>query len=203
MRPRRRPGGGAAVAWQGARHGGAGLVGRHAERREALARAWPKARFAAEAERVVGSLPAWFRERVENVAFFVAEWPSSEVLREMGIEDPLDLLGLYRGVPLPERGGGRATGTGSSRTPSISTASPSSPGAPRRERMSRRASARPSCTSSATTWGWTTRRSSAWRAASDKPRRRCRLSVEGVKFPGPVWIAPCKGGARRGRQRRA
>ncbi len=100
------------MAWQGARHGGAGLVGRHAERREALARAWPKARFAAEAERVVGSLPAWFRERVENVAFFVAEWPSSEVLREMGIEDPLDLLGLYRGVPLPERGGGAGYGHG-------------------------------------------------------------------------------------------
>jgi len=80
--------------------------------REELARVWPEARFAAEAERVVASLPPWFRERVENVAFFVAEWPPEEVLREMGIDDPYGLLGLYRGVPLPERGGGAGYGQG-------------------------------------------------------------------------------------------
>ena len=82
------------------------------EAREALARAWPRERFAAEAERVVASLPPWFRERVENVAFFVAEWPPAEVLREMGIDDPQGLLGLYRGVPLPDRGGGAGYGHG-------------------------------------------------------------------------------------------
>jgi len=81
-------------------------------RREALERAWPPGRFAAEAERVVASLPSWFRERVENVAFFVTEWPPDEVLREMGIDDPYELLGLYRGVPLPERGGGTGYGHG-------------------------------------------------------------------------------------------
>ncbi len=66
----------------------------------------------AEAEGVVAGLPDWFRGRVENVAFFVAERPPEPVLREMGIGDPLGLLGLYRGVPLPERAGGAGYGHG-------------------------------------------------------------------------------------------
>ncbi|HEY5596840.1 MAG TPA: metallopeptidase family protein [Candidatus Bipolaricaulota bacterium] len=47
----------------------------------------------------IGSLPAFFTERIQNVAFVVEDVPSPEVLEE----HPQDLLGLYQGVPLPER----------------------------------------------------------------------------------------------------
>ena len=71
---------------------------------------WPPDRFVEAAERVVRTLPPWLRERVENVAFFVAEWPPEDVLEEMGVQDPAELLGLYRGIPLPDRGAGYGQG---------------------------------------------------------------------------------------------
>jgi len=43
----------------------------------------------------VASLPRWVRERLENVEIIVEEEPP---------EDDPDLLGLYEGVPLTERG---------------------------------------------------------------------------------------------------
>lgn len=52
----------------------------------------------------VKGLPGHFRELMGNVAFLVEEWPDDDTLDEMEIESPYDLLGLYRGVPLEERG---------------------------------------------------------------------------------------------------
>ncbi len=49
------------------------------------------------------AIPAAFRKRMRNIAVVVEDWPPEEVLEEMEIEDPHDLLGLYRGVPLDER----------------------------------------------------------------------------------------------------
>ncbi len=61
-----------------------------------------------EFERLVGraldDLPAEFARAIENVAVVVEDEPSRELLLEMGMDpDHDDLLGLYQGVPLPER----------------------------------------------------------------------------------------------------
>lgn len=49
-------------------------------------------------------LPRELRERVENIAVVVEDLPPQDILDEMGIEDPFDLLGLYQGVSLDRRG---------------------------------------------------------------------------------------------------
>ena len=59
-------------------------------------------------ERLVGraldDLPEEFARVMENVAVVVEDEPSRELLIEMGMDpDYDDLLGLYQGVPLPER----------------------------------------------------------------------------------------------------
>lgn len=48
-------------------------------------------------------LPAEFRERMENVAVLVVDWPDRQTLREAGKRYPEELLGFYRGVPLNRR----------------------------------------------------------------------------------------------------
>lgn len=58
-----------------------------------------QAAFERWVEEAIESLPAFFRDRIQNVAFVVEDEPSPEVLEE----HPRDLLGLYQGVPLPER----------------------------------------------------------------------------------------------------
>jgi len=59
-------------------------------------------------ERLVGEaldgLPPQFAELLENVAVIVEEEPDPHVLDEMGMDDDEELMGLYLGVPLPERG---------------------------------------------------------------------------------------------------
>ncbi len=49
------------------------------------------------------SLPEYFLERLQNIEVVVAEWPSTATLRQMGMANRLELLGLYEGVPLTER----------------------------------------------------------------------------------------------------
>jgi predicted Zn-dependent protease with MMP-like domain len=63
--------------------------------------------FEALVEEALAQLPTEFRAALDNVAVMVEEEPSNEDLEEVGI-DPQDpdrdeLLGLYQGVPLPER----------------------------------------------------------------------------------------------------
>jgi len=59
-------------------------------------------------ERLVGEaldgLPPQFAELLENVAVVVEEEPDPAVLDEMGMDEDEELMGLYLGVPLPERG---------------------------------------------------------------------------------------------------
>ncbi len=52
------------------------------------------------------SLPEEFLVRLENVEVVVEEWPSEDDLAEAGMEgaDPAELLGLYHGIPLTDRG---------------------------------------------------------------------------------------------------
>jgi predicted Zn-dependent protease with MMP-like domain len=49
---------------------------------------------------VLAELPALFRGHVRGVAIKVEDFPDEETEREMALESPYDLLGLYRGVPV-------------------------------------------------------------------------------------------------------
>lgn len=49
-------------------------------------------------------LPQWVREKIKNVALLVEDDPSQEDSREQGLGDDETLLGLYKGIPLSERG---------------------------------------------------------------------------------------------------
>ena len=54
----------------------------------------------------LGSIPRRFKKAMQNIAIVVEDEPSAELLREMEIEPPDTLLGLYQGTPLTERGWG-------------------------------------------------------------------------------------------------
>jgi predicted Zn-dependent protease with MMP-like domain len=69
-----------------------------------VARRLSPARFERAVEQAIEALPEAFRARLENVAFMVDPFPDDETLDEMACEGPYDLLGLYRGWPLTERG---------------------------------------------------------------------------------------------------
>lgn len=64
----------------------------------------------AEFERLVSDaladLPTRFRKAMTNIAIIVEDEPSVELLREMEIDPPDTLFGLYQGTPLTERGWG-------------------------------------------------------------------------------------------------
>lgn len=63
--------------------------------------------FEALVEEALAQLPEEFQAALDNVAVMVEEEPSDADLEEVGMdpEDPDggELLGLYQGVPLPER----------------------------------------------------------------------------------------------------
>jgi predicted Zn-dependent protease with MMP-like domain len=63
-----------------------------------------EADFDAAVEAAINALPTTFRQRLDNVAFMVEEFPDADTLNEMECESPYNLLGLYRGWPLTERG---------------------------------------------------------------------------------------------------
>jgi predicted Zn-dependent protease with MMP-like domain len=52
------------------------------------------------ADQALRTLPLQFRRAIEGVALSVDEFADDETLEEMGIEDPFELTGLYRGVPI-------------------------------------------------------------------------------------------------------
>ncbi len=52
------------------------------------------------ARHTVNTLPEPFRGPARDVAVCVADWPSRQMLRELGISDPLHLTGLYDGTPM-------------------------------------------------------------------------------------------------------
>ena len=51
--------------------------------------------------KAVRQIPANLRDALENIEIVIEEYPDPEYLREIGLEGPL--LGLYEGVPLPEK----------------------------------------------------------------------------------------------------
>lgn len=46
-------------------------------------------------------LPKEFRDRCEGVVIQIDDYPTEEVLDSMGIQNELDLLGLFQGIGLP------------------------------------------------------------------------------------------------------
>ncbi|MDA0231150.1 MAG: metallopeptidase family protein [Proteobacteria bacterium] len=48
------------------------------------------------------TIPEVLRARADDVRICVEEFPSEEIMREMALESPFDLLGLYHGVPFGE-----------------------------------------------------------------------------------------------------
>jgi len=53
------------------------------------------------ADEAFARLPAHFRERAKGVILRIEDFPDEEVMAEMGLESPFDLLGLYQGVGQP------------------------------------------------------------------------------------------------------
>src|SRR5438874_1382466 len=51
----------------------------------------------------LGTIPLRFRRAMSNIAIVVEDEPAPELLRELEIEPPDTLFGLYQGVPLTER----------------------------------------------------------------------------------------------------
>jgi predicted Zn-dependent protease with MMP-like domain len=49
------------------------------------------------------SIPEEFTRFAGDVVVRVVDFPDKETMREMGLETPFDLLGLYRGVPIGEK----------------------------------------------------------------------------------------------------
>jgi predicted Zn-dependent protease with MMP-like domain len=72
-----------------------------------MARLFGTAPSAAEIEALalgaLARLPAAFRAHLGEVRVVVEEFADVEVLRELGIEDPFALTGLYEGVPVGEK----------------------------------------------------------------------------------------------------
>lgn len=62
-----------------------------------------RAEFDRYVKEAVATIPRRFRDAVNNLAIVVEDEPSEDVLREMEVEPPDTLFGLYQGTPLTER----------------------------------------------------------------------------------------------------
>lgn len=60
-------------------------------------------RFRQLVAEAVDTIPARFRQHLQNIAIVVEDEPPPAVLAEMEIEPPDTLFGLYQGIPLPDR----------------------------------------------------------------------------------------------------
>lgn len=52
----------------------------------------------------IGELPEELLARLDNVAVVVEQWPSRDQMATGGLESEEELLGLYEGIPLTDRG---------------------------------------------------------------------------------------------------
>lgn len=59
------------------------------------------AEFEAVAAAAYATLPVRFRKLCDHVVIRVEDFPTEEVIEEMGLESPFDILGLFTGVGLP------------------------------------------------------------------------------------------------------
>ncbi len=49
------------------------------------------------------SLPEGFRALTDGVVFRIDDFPDAETEREMGLQSPFELMGLYQGIPIGEK----------------------------------------------------------------------------------------------------
>ena len=56
------------------------------------------------AEAALATIPNELKRHIGGVVIRVDEFPDEETEREMALESPFDILGLYRGVALPHKG---------------------------------------------------------------------------------------------------
>ena len=56
------------------------------------------------AREALAAVPDILRDKVEGVIIRIEDFPDPATEREMGLQSPFDLLGLYRGVPFGEKG---------------------------------------------------------------------------------------------------
>lgn len=61
------------------------------------------AEFELYVRRTLASLPEEIARASEGVVVRVLDYADTEILRDMGIHDPLDLLGLYQGISLDQK----------------------------------------------------------------------------------------------------
>src|SRR6266481_8319858 len=61
------------------------------------------------AREAFAQLPAEFRGLTAGVAFMVQEFPDDDVVDDMGLETPFDILGLFQGPDLASREGASAS----------------------------------------------------------------------------------------------
>src|SRR5262249_4817775 len=76
----------------------------HANSRMGLKAAVERARFEQLVADALGTIPPRFRRAMSNIAIVVEDEPAPELLRDLEIEPPDALFGLYQGPPLTERG---------------------------------------------------------------------------------------------------
>ena len=62
--------------------------------------------FEALVFRAIESLPAEFKNKLENVDMMVEDWPSPQQIRQLRLRSKAQLLGLYEGVPQTRRDSG-------------------------------------------------------------------------------------------------
>lgn len=65
----------------------------------------PHSRDAIEliARNAIAAFPAPFNALAAPVLLRVEDWPEPDMLRDLDIQDPLELTGLYEGIPLTEK----------------------------------------------------------------------------------------------------
>ena len=59
--------------------------------------------FDKQLELVLSELPPLVHELLERVPLYVEDYPSAQVMKEMGLQYRDDLCGLYTGIPINER----------------------------------------------------------------------------------------------------
>ena len=55
------------------------------------------------AQEALATIPDILREKARDVVIRVVDFPDPDTERDMGLQSPFDLLGLYAGVPFVER----------------------------------------------------------------------------------------------------
>ncbi len=64
---------------------------------------FPLDQFQLLVNEAIASLPKRFRDAMVNMAIVVEDEPTPDQLREVEVEPPDTIYGLYEGIPLPER----------------------------------------------------------------------------------------------------